>query len=173
MIRLFPRKEFTIKTHLSEQEIKEKLALLINDGGYLGDKNFSKKRKNKKRYYFGFIKDNHFIFFNDTPSHRNKNNITEIDKVGWNANVSYEGIIEEKSEATEIKMLFKVRRGSKAAMTFIYLTIILQIIINYLQGHYFFLITFILLLIIAPLVIYYSNNKKFNDFEHQITDYLS
>jgi hypothetical protein len=173
MIQLFPSNEFTIKTQLSESEIKQKLELLFAEGADWADKNSSQDNKIKKKHYFGFITNNHFIFFPDTPFHKYKNSIKSIDKVGWNANVSYEGIIEEKSEATEIKMLFKVRRGSKAAMTFIYLTIILQIIINYLQGHYFFLITFILLLIIAPLVIYYSNNKKFNDFEHQITDYLS
>lgn len=173
MIRLFPHKEFTIKTTLSEQEIKEKLALLINEGGNLGSKNFSRKRKNKKRYYFGFIKENNFIIFNDSPSRWNKNNIKTLDEVGWHATYSYEGKIEKKDEATEIKMLFKIRRWSKTVKIIVYLTIILQIITNYLRGHYIFLIIFILFLIFAPLLTYSFQNKRFNNLKLNFTDFLS
>lgn len=103
-VKLFPSKEFVIKTTLSVDEVKEKLKQLFDKKRESDFYNWSNYIVPSEKYYLGNYWGDEFYFINASPIEvRNPRDLFRDTTY-----TTYKGIIESKGTKTEIIITLKV-----------------------------------------------------------------
>ena len=109
-MNLFPNKEFTIETSLSEDEVKGKLIQLFNKEKGSDYRNLFQTNKLEERYYYGFFEGEKFALFHNDPYVLAK--AVGFSEAYRNSEFVCEGAIEEHGGHTKILITVDVKRQS-------------------------------------------------------------